>query len=143
MALGVVRWVWCGKYVGMCGGGCPYIKIHAVGSACQCIGWEGGDCSVISISISIGGVSIIGFTFLRWGVSWLVSGCFEPSKPQRITSGLNTNLILSPSYSFPSQVIIPQVMFFVPIYIPRILNTGTCVRQGDLFYSAGLQRNWC
>ena len=42
---------------------------------------------------------------------------------------------------FISQVIIPQVMLFQPIYIPRALNTGTCVRQGDLFYSAGLHRN--
>ena len=32
-------------------------------------------------------------------------------------------------------------MFFEPIYIPRALNTGTCIRQGDLFYSAGLYRN--
>ena len=30
----------------------------------------------------------------------LVSWCFEPSQPQRITSGLNTNFALSPSYSF-------------------------------------------
>ena len=45
---------------------------------------------------------------------------------------------------------IPQVMsvwfgvFFVcffPIYIPRALNTGTCIHQCDLFYSAGLRRN--
>ena len=28
-----------------------------------------------------------------------------------------------------------------PIYIPRALNTGTCVRQGDLFHPAGLHRN--
>ena len=42
---------------------------------------------------------------------------------------------------FISQVIIPQVMFFEPNYIPRALNTGTCLRQGDLFYSAGLHRN--
>ena len=28
------------------------------------------------------------------------SWCFEPSKPQRITSGLKTNFALSPSYSF-------------------------------------------
>ena len=40
-----------------------------------------------------------------------------------------------------SQVIIPQVMFFEPIYIPRALNTGTCIRKGDLFYSADLHRN--
>ena len=32
-------------------------------------------------------------------------------------------------------------MFFEPIYIPRALNTGTCLRQGDLFYSADLHRN--
>ena len=42
---------------------------------------------------------------------------------------------------FISLVIIPQVMFFEPIYIPRALNTGTCIQQGDLFYSAGLHRN--
>ena len=24
-------------------------------------------------------------------------------------------------------------MFFEPIYIPRTLNTGTCIQQGDLF----------
>ena len=29
----------------------------------------------------------------------LVSWCFEPSQPQRITSGLKTNFSLSPSYS--------------------------------------------
>ena len=45
------------------------------------------------------------------------------------------------SMLFISQVIIPQVMFSQPIYIPRALNTGTCLRQGDLFYSAGLHRN--
>ena len=32
-------------------------------------------------------------------------------------------------------------MFSEPIYIPRALNTGTCIRQGDLFYSAGIHRN--
>ena len=32
-------------------------------------------------------------------------------------------------------------MFFEPIYIPCALNTGTCIRQGDLFHSAGLHRN--
>ena len=30
----------------------------------------------------------------------LLSWCFEPSQPQRITSGLKTNFTLSPSYSF-------------------------------------------
>ena len=32
-------------------------------------------------------------------------------------------------------------MLVEPIYIPRALNTGTCIQQGDLFYSAGLHRN--
>ena len=26
-------------------------------------------------------------------------------------------------------------------YIPRALNTGTCIRQGDIFHSPGLHRN--
>ena len=32
-------------------------------------------------------------------------------------------------------------MVFEPIYMPLALNTGTCIWQGDLFYSAGLHRN--
>ena len=32
-------------------------------------------------------------------------------------------------------------MFFESVHIPRALNTGTCIRQGDLFYCAGLNRN--
>ena len=32
-------------------------------------------------------------------------------------------------------------MCLEPIYIPRALNTGTCIQQGDLFYSAGLHKN--
>ena len=32
-------------------------------------------------------------------------------------------------------------MIFKPIYIPLVLNTGTCLRQSDLFYFAGLRRN--
>ena len=47
------------------------------------------------------------------------------------------------SKSFISQVIVLQVMFFEPIYILQALNTGTCIQQGDLFYSAGLHRNPC
>ena len=34
-------------------------------------------------------------------------------------------------------------MFFEPIYIPRALNTGTCIQQGNLFHSADLHRNPC
>ena len=33
-------------------------------------------------------------------------------------------------------------MFFQPFSILQALNTGTCVQQGDLFYSAGLCRNY-
>ena len=33
-------------------------------------------------------------------------------------------------------------MLIEPIYVPRALNMGTCLRQGDLFYSAGLHRNY-
>ena len=32
-------------------------------------------------------------------------------------------------------------MLFAPIYIPRVLNTGTSLWQVALFYSAGLRRN--
>ena len=32
------------------------------------------------------------------------------------------------------------MFFFSPFNIPRASNTGTCIRQGDLFYSAGLHR---
>ena len=32
-------------------------------------------------------------------------------------------------------------MFSEPIHIPRALNMGTCIRQGELFYSVGLHRN--
>ena len=31
-------------------------------------------------------------------------------------------------------------MFFEPVYMPWALNTGTCIQQGDLFYSAGQYR---
>ena len=32
-------------------------------------------------------------------------------------------------------------MFSEPIYMPRALNRGTCLWQGDLFYSAGVHRS--
>ena len=76
------------------------------------------------------------------GVSYLVGWCFEPSEPQRITSELNTNFTLSPGYSFHKSSY-HKSCFFEPIYIPRAVNTGTCIRQGDLFYSAGLHGNRC
>ena len=33
--------------------------------------------------------------FLDWSETWLVSWCFEPSQPQRITSGLGQKLGIS------------------------------------------------
>ena len=87
------------------------------------------------------------YTRLTRGLPWfssqilcyLVSWCFEPSQPQRITSGLNTNFTLSPSYSFHKSFY--HKTCFEPVSIPRALNTGTRILQGDLFYSAGLHRN--
>ena len=32
-------------------------------------------------------------------------------------------------------------MFLGLFILPRALNTGTCIRQGDLLYSVGLHRN--
>ena len=75
-------------------------------------------------------------------VSQLVSWCFEPSQPQRITSGLNTNVTPSPSYSFYRSSYHTSCCF-QPIYIPWALNMGTCIQQGDVFYFAGLYRNRC
>ena len=54
-----------------------------------------------------------------------VSWCCEPSQPQMITSGLNTNFNLSPSYSFrkslhrKSLFLRPQLRFY-----PRFRNTS-------------------
>ena len=42
------------------------------------------------------------------GICYLVSRCFEPGLPQRNTSGLKTNLSLSP-FTFSQQVVQPQV----------------------------------
>ena len=42
----------------------------------------------------------------------LFGWCFEPSQPQRITSGLNTNLNLSPSYSC-HKSLYHKLLFFV------------------------------
>ena len=70
----------------------------------------------------------------KTAVSSLVTRCFEPSQPQRITSGLNINFILSHSYSFHKSGYHKSCCcFFKPIHIPRALNTGSCIQQGDLF----------
>ena len=96
-------------------------------------------------------------------VSELVCWCFEPSQPQRITSGLNTNFSLSPAYSFHKSLYHKSSLFFslsqttaqilftiserktrkantcfgACFTSPRALNTAACIQQGDLFYSAG------
>ena len=56
---------------------------------------------------------------------------------------MNTNFKLSQTYSFhkSSAPSTSTIHIFEPIYIPREINTGTCIRQGDLFYFAGLHRN--
>ena len=52
---------------------------------------------------------------------------------------------LSPCYSFHKSSYSKSCFvfcFFKPIFlISRVLNSGTCLWQGDLFYSAGLHRN--
>ena len=53
-------------------------------------------------------------------VSYLVSWCFEPNQPQRITPGLNTNFTLSPSYLFHKSSYhkssYHKVMFFLALF---------------------------
>ena len=71
-------------------------------------------------------------------VSWLV-GTLNPVNHKDYTQA--EHKLHSISRPFISQVIIPQVLFLEPIYIPRALSIGTCLQQGDLFYSAGLHRN--
>ena len=63
----------------------------------------------ISLICALGRISVLHLYVLskllegggeRERVSQLVSWCFKPSQPQRITSGLDTNFTLSPSQSF-------------------------------------------
>ena len=96
----------------------------------------------------------------------LVSWCFEPSQPRRITSAQKKKILQSISQLVTPQVILPKDSFsrtttenlttisvrkprktttqvLKPISSPRALDTGTFIQQGDLFYSAGLHWNWC
>ena len=60
----------------------------------------------------------------------LVSWCFEPSQPQRITSGLNANFVLSHSYSFhKSSYHKTCCCFFIPVF-PNLYSAGT--QHGNL-----------
>ena len=54
----------------------------------------------------------------------LVSWCFEPSQPQRITSGLNTNFPLSPSHSFHKSSYHKSCCCFFSLVIFRGHSTG-------------------
>ena len=98
---------------------------------------------------------------------YVFSWCFEPSQPQRITSGLKTNFNISPIYLFRKSLY--HKSFFrrlEPKLYPQLRNTDLeelimhvsepvyicghstwepasifCnVKQGDLFYSAGPHR---
>ena len=105
-------------------------------------------------------------------LGWVVSGhtfslstvsALSPVKHKGLHQGWTQT---SPSYSFHKSIYHKSFFFFLsnsinnfgtqnqrerkkqtrvlePIYIPRALNTGTCIQQGDLFYSAGLHRNRC
>ena len=64
--------------------------------SCKDIGISGRESFFVK-TLQCQGHNIVVKTLLFRGI--LVSLCFEPSQPQRITSGLNTNFTLSPSYS--------------------------------------------
>ena len=68
-----------------------------------------------------------------------VSWCFEPSQPHRITSGLNTNFTLSPSYSFHKSS--NHKWCFLSLFIFRGHSIWEPASRRVTFYSAGLYRN--
>ena len=84
----------------------------------------------------------------------MVSWCFEPSQPQRITSGLNTSFTLSPSYSFHKSSHHFFFFFLSPFTLrgqsarepapctathstPRPISTGTRTLHSDPLHSSG------
>ena len=69
-----------------------------------------------------------------WLVSWLVLWAQSTTKDYSQAEHKLHSI---------SKLFVSQVTFFEPIYTPWALNTGTCIQQGDLFYSAGVHRNWC
>ena len=58
----------------------------------------------------------------------LVSWCFEPSRPQRITLGMNTNFTRSQSYSFTSHHITSHV-FFLLLFFSQYIFHGHSTRE--------------
>ena len=71
-------------------------------------------------------------TFLSQAQPFLLIWCFEPSQPQRITSGLNTNLTLSPSYSFHKSSYHKScfVVVVVVVFLAYLYSAGT--QHGNL-----------
>ena len=72
-----------------------------------------------------------------WLEQDLVGWCFQPSQPQRITSGLNTNFTLSPSHSFHKSCFLSPFIFCqystwepassrVTYFIPRAYTGTMC-----------------
>ena len=56
-------------------------------------------------------------------VSYLVSWCFKPSQPQRITSGLHTNFTLSPSYSLHKSLY--HKPYLLLLFLAYLYSAGT------------------
>ena len=54
---------------------------------------------------------------------YLVSWCFEPSQPQRITSGLNTNLLYLQVIYFTSHFITSHAFFYFSLFLFREHST--------------------
>ena len=66
----------------------------------------------------------------------LLAGAFSPVNHKGLHQGSRRTSLYLQDIHF--TVIIPQVIFFERVDIPRALNTGTCIRQGDLFCSSCL-----
>ena len=82
-------------------------------------------------------------SYASWHLEGLVSWCSEPSQPQKITSGLNTNFNLSLGYSFhmswyESFLLKPQIKFYPKFRNAKPeKNNTTCF--GAYLYSASTQ----
>ena len=63
------------------------------------------------------------------GSAELVSWCFEPSQPQTITSGLNTNFNLSPSYSLHKSLYHKSSFFFFFFFISLSNHTSNSIHN--------------
>ena len=75
--------------------------------------------------------------------SQLVSWCFEPSQPRRITSALNTNFTLSPSYSFHKSSYHKSWGFFLAYLYSVDTQHGNLHPAGRPILFSDLHRNRC